>query len=344
MNVAEALQASARGARLSREEARSVFGEALSAGADPIQLGALLASMATRGEDVAEIAGAADALRAAMIPFDHPFPDAIDTCGTGGDGLATFNLSTAAAIVAAAAGARVIKHGNRAISSRSGSADLLEAAGLPIELSPRAALSVLADVGITFLFAPAYHPSLRAASSVRKTLGIRTIFNLLGPLCNPGRVRAQLVGVGDARRGADLAEVLAALGLERAFVVHGAGGADELTLAGENQVWSSGSGARAGAAEGFHAAALGLAGAPTSALRGGDAEHNLALLHRVLGGEAGPLFDAVVLNAGAALVVASRAGTAREGCALAREALDSGRAKETFTRWITTARAAAETP
>ncbi len=340
MNVAEALHASARGARLSREQARSVFGEALSAGADPIQLGALLASMATRGEDVNEIAGAADALQAAMIPFDHPFPGAIDTCGTGGDGLATFNLSTAAAIVAAAAGARVIKHGNRAISSRSGSADLLEAAGLPLELSPRAALSVLEDVGITFLFAPAYHPSLRAASPVRKALEIRTIFNFLGPLCNPGRVRAQLVGVGDVRRGPDLAAVLAALGHERAFVVHGAGGADELTLAGDNQVWSSGAGAAS--AEGFHASALGLTSAPTSALAGGDAEHNLALLHRVLGGEKGPLFDAVVLNAGAALVVASLAATAREGCDLAREALDSGRAKAKFSLWITTARAAAE--
>ena len=338
MNLVEALHASARGARLTREQSRSVFGEALSAGADPIQLGALLASMATRGEDVAEIAGAADALRAAMIPFDHPFTDAIDTCGTGGDGLATFNLSTAAAIVAAAAGARVIKHGNRAISSRSGSADLLETAGLPLELSPRAALSVLEQVGITFLFAPAYHPSLRAAAPVRRALGIRTIFNFLGPLCNPGRVRAQLVGVGDARRGPDLAAVLAALGHERAFVVHGAGGADELTLAGENQVWSSGS----GSAEGFHAAALGLTSAPTSALAGGDAEHNLALLHRVLGGAQGPLFDAVVLNAGAALVVASRSATAREGCALAREALVSGRARDTFTRWITVARAAAE--
>jgi anthranilate phosphoribosyltransferase len=336
MNIAEALRESARGARLSREEARSVFGEALSVGADPILLGALLASMATRGEDVAEIAGAVDALRAAMIPFDHPFPEAIDTCGTGGDGLATFNLSTAAAIVAAAAGARVIKHGNRAVSSRSGSADLLEAAGLPLDLSPSAALSVLERVGITFLFAPAYHPALRAAAPLRRSLGIRTIFNLLGPLCNPGRVRAQLVGVGDARRGADLAAVLAALGLDRAFVVHGAGGADELTLAGENQVWSSGTGASGG----FHAEPLGLTSAPMSALAGGDAEHNLALLHRVLGGEAGPLFDAVVLNAGAALVVASRAESAAEGCALAREALRSGRARETFTLWIATARAA----
>lgn len=338
MNVAEALRESARGARLSRDEARAVFGDALSAGADPIQLGALLASMATRGENVAEIAGAADALRAAMIPFDHPFPDAIDTCGTGGDGLAMFNVSTAAAIVAAAAGARVIKHGNRAVSSRSGSADLLEAAGLPLELSPRAALVVLEQVGITFLFAPAYHPALRAAAPVRKALGIRTIFNFLGPLCNPGRVRAQLVGVGDARRGADLAAVLTALGLTRAFVVHGAGGADELTLAGENQVWSSGT----GSSEGFHAAALGLASAPTSALAGGDAEHNLGLLHRVLGGEAGPLFDAVVLNAGAALVVAARAEVAAEGCAMAREALRSGRARETFAAWIDAARAAAE--
>jgi anthranilate phosphoribosyltransferase len=342
MNLADALRASAGGARLSREQARAVFSEALGAGADPMQLGALLASMATRGEDVAEIAGAADALRAAMIPFDHPFPDAIDTCGTGGDGLAMFNVSTAAAIVAAAAGARVIKHGNRAVSSRSGSADLLEAAGLPLELSPRAALAVLEQVGITFLFAPAYHPALRAAAPVRKALGIRTIFNLLGPLCNPGRVRAQLVGVGDARRGADLAAVLAALGLDRAFVVHGAGGADELTLAGENQIWSAGAGSGSGSSEGFHAAALGLTSAPTSALAGGDAAHNLALLHRILGGEAGPLFDAVVLNAGAALVVASRAASAREGCAMADEALRSGRARATFAAWIAAAQAALE--
>src|SRR5262249_19614632 len=149
-----------RGGRLGREEARSVFSEALGAGFDPVALGGLLSAIAARGEDASEIAGAVDALRGAMVPFDHPFDDAIDTCGTGGDGLATFNLSTAAAIVAAAAGARVIKHGNRAVSSRSGSADVLEAAGLPIDLSPRAALSVLEEVGITFLFAPAYHPAL----------------------------------------------------------------------------------------------------------------------------------------------------------------------------------------
>ncbi len=334
MNLQQALQKSLAGGTLSRPEAQEVFASALAGPADPAQLAAFLCSLATRGESADEIAGAAEALRAAMLPFEHSFPDAIDTCGTGGDGLGTFNLSTAAALVAAAAGAHVIKHGNRAASSRCGSADLLEAAGLPLALSPGASRAVLDEVGITFLFAPAYHPALRHAAPVRKALGVRTLFNLLGPLVNPGRPRRQLVGLGDPRRLAVVAAVLASLGVERGLVVHGAGGADELTLAGPNQVLAVG--LRSTLAAGF--VTPDLAPAPLSALAGGDAAENLRLLAGVLAAERGPLRDTVELNASAALVVAGVAADAAEGLERARAALESGAVRDKLSRWIATAR------
>ena len=227
----EAFRSLMAGASFSREESREVFASALDADTDPVLFGGFLAALAQRGETAEEIAGAADALRAAVLPFEHDCPDAIDTCGTGGDGLGTFNFSTAGAVVAAACGARVIKHGNRSVSSRCGSADLLEAAGVPLDLEPDAARAVLEEVGITFLFAPRYHPAMRFAGGVRRSLGVRTVFNFLGPLCNPGHVRRQLLGISDGARLDDFARVLTALGHERALVVHGAGGADELTLA-----------------------------------------------------------------------------------------------------------------
>ena len=284
----------------------------LAEGSEPVQLGALLFALAVRGETAAEIAGAADALRASMIVFEHDHPGAIDTCGTGGDGSRSFNLSTAAAIVAAAAGARVIKHGNRSQSSRSGSADLLEAAGIPLDLSPARSRRVLDLVGITFLFAPAYHPSLRHAAPVRRSLGVRTLFNYLGPLANPGRVRRQLIGVPEARRVDEIAAALAELGHERALVVHGACGADELTLAGENHVRSVGS----MPALRFDARDHGLATVPTAELAGGDAHDNLAILRAVLAGEASVFADAVVLNAAAAIAVAGTGGRFEERRAL----------------------------
>lgn len=331
-----ALKQVAGDGRLTRPQAREVFASALSGAADPALLGGFLAALATRGETADEIAGAAEALRAAMVPFEHGAPEAVDTCGTGGDGLGSFNLSTAAAVVAAGAGATVIKHGNRAASSRCGSADLLEAAGLPLDLAPARARAVLEAEGITFLFAPLYHPALRHAAPVRKALGIRTVFNFLGPLCNPGRVRRQLLGVGDGRRVRDLAAVLEALGCERGYVVHG-GGADELVLDGRNTVQPVGDAPR----ESFAAAALGLQEAPLAALRGGDARENLRLLHEVLSGDGTPLQDAVLLNAAAALVAAGAAASAAEGVALAREAVRSGRAARKLESWIATARKAA---
>jgi len=337
MNLSQALHKTVHEGPLSRLEAHAVFASALGEGTDPAQLAGFLAALAVRGETADEIAGAADALRGAMLPFEHPFPEAIDTCGTGGDGLCTFNLSTAAALVAAAAGARVVKHGNRAASSRCGSADLLEAVGLPLALSARAARVVLEEVGITFLFAPAYHPALRHAAPVRKALGVRTVFNLLGPLVNPARPRRQLLGLGVGRCLPVLAEVLESLGVERGLVVHGAGGADELTLEGPNQ--AIGVGSEAPSVEGFDAHSLGLEPAPVAALRGGDAATNLRLFERVLAGERGPLRDAVLLNASAALVVAGVAQGAPEGLERARAALDSGAASDRLKRWVVCARA-----
>jgi len=336
MKLADAVERVRGRGELSRAEARSVFASALAEGFDAAQLAELLRALAARGETAAEIAGGADALRDSMIPFEHDFEDAIDTCGTGGDGSGSFNLSTAAAVVAAAAGARVVKHGNRSQSSRCGSADLLEAAGIPLDLPPDRSRRVLDAAGITFLFAPAHHPALRHAAPVRRSLGIRTIFNYLGPLANPGRVRRQLLGVPEERRVGEVALALAELGHVRALVVHGAGGADELTLAGENLVASVG----IATAERFDAAALGLPPAPLERLAGGDAAENLRLLRLVLAGEPGPLLDATILNAAAALVVAGVAADARDGALRAGEAISGGRAESTMSRWVDGAREA----
>jgi anthranilate phosphoribosyltransferase len=334
MDFEAAFERVAQGGTLSREESARVFAGAIRPGADAPALARLLLALARRGETCAEIAGAAQELRASMIVFEHDHTDAIDTAGTGGDGLGSFNLSTAAAIVAAAAGARVIKHGNRSLSSRCGSADLLEAAGLPLDLAPERSRRVLDRAGITFLFAPAYHPELRHAAPVRKSLGVRTLFNFLGPLCNPGRVDRQLVGVPDARRTRDIANVLAELGAHAAYVVHGAGGADELTLAGKNCVEHVGHAPRCS----FDARDIGAREADVRALAGGDAARNLRLLRSVLDDEPSALRDAVVLNASAALVLAGRAQSPAEGAELAREALRSRAAAGTLSRWIDLAR------
>ncbi|MAF67321.1 MAG: anthranilate phosphoribosyltransferase [Planctomycetes bacterium] len=310
------------GERLTRAESRELFGGALIEGADQRALADLLVALAERGETVEEIIGGAQALRAAMVPFDHDALEAVDTCGTGGDGLGSFNLSTAASLVAAAAGARVVKHGARSVSSKCGSADLLEAAGVRLELNPEQARTVFDEVGMVFLFAPAFHPAMRFVAPVRRELGIRTIFNFLGPLCSPGGVRRQLLGVGVEAQLGPFAAALAALGAERAYVVHGAGGADELTLSGPNQVRTVG----ALPESSFEAVALGLEAADIGALSGGEASENLALLHGVLGGKVGPLRDAVLLNAGATLVVAGICETPAEGLERGRAAIDSGAA------------------
>ncbi len=334
MKLAAAAERVRAGDSLSRAEAGAVFSGALVGGFDAALLTDLLRGLATRGETFVEIAGGADALRGAMVPFRHDHPDAIDTCGTGGDGRGTFNISTAAAIVAAAAGAKVIKHGNRSQSSLCGSADVLEAAGIPLEISPESARIVLDRVGITFLFAPAYHPALRHAAPVRRAIGSRTIFNFLGPLANPGGVKRQLIGVPEERRVREIAAALAELGHERGYVVHGAGGADELTLAGRNYVEPIGNAPR----ERFDAEPLGLARAEVGALVGGDTGENLRLLRSVLDGQPSAHLDAVILNTAAALVVAGIAESALEGARQAGEAVASGRAREKLTHWVEAAR------
>jgi len=328
MRVADALGAVRAGVELEREDARALFTELLGGRLGEAEEAGLLLALAERGETSEEIAGAALAMRAVMLPFEHAHPQAVDTAGTGGDGLALFNLSTAAALVAAAAGARVVKHGNRAASSRCGSADLLEAAGVRIDLSPARSRELLDELGICFLFAPAYHPALKRLAPLRKALGTRTVFNLLGPLCNPGRVRRQLIGVPRPELVLIFAGVLPGLESEWAYVVHGAGGADELTPCGENQIRAVGR----GVPEGLDAIASALPRAPLAALRGGEAGDNLKLLERVLSGADGALQDAVLLNATAALMLSGR-HSAAESLARAREALASGAARRLLERW-----------
>lgn len=336
MNLQDALRQTIAGQPLGAEAMHEIVASVLAGEADPVVFGGLLVGLAMRGETREEILGAARAMRGAMLPFEHDCADAIDTCGTGGSGLDTFNVSTTGAIVAAAAGAKVIKHGNRSASSKCGSADLLEALGIPLELSPAAARTVLEEAGITFLFAPTYHPAMRHAGPIRRGLGIRTIFNLLGPLCNPGGVTRQLLGVYDPSRVEDMAFVLGELGTKRALVVHGAGGADELTLAGQNLVASVGEVSN----QGFDPSDLRLPVTPVNASCGGDASENMATLKRLFDGEEHPARPLVLLNTAAALVVAGIASDASEGMQRAQEAIDSGAARATLETWVRVAGAA----
>lgn len=333
MELGHALGHVKSGGTLQRDQAHALVGNLLDREFSSWELVDFLIALAARGETPAEIAGAADALRERMRVFEHDAPNAIDTCGTGGDGLRSFNVSTAAAIVAAAAGAYVVKHGNRSQSSRCGSADLLEAAGIPLELDEARARACLESAHITFLFAPAAHPLLARVAPVRKALGIRTLFNFLGPLCNPGRVRRQLIGVPEARCVAPMADALRELGHERAYVVHGEGGADELVPGASNAVSAVGA-----VPPWTDTTSAAFRTASHEDLRGGDAKANLGTLARLLEGARSPVRDAVVLNAGAALVVAGVASTPDEGVARADEALASRAARVTFDRWIAAAR------
>ncbi|MFT6830775.1 MAG: anthranilate phosphoribosyltransferase [Planctomycetota bacterium] len=318
------------GETLGRSEVQGLMEVVLEGEMDPVLLGGFLVALSQRGETAEEIAGVADALRAHMTPFEHDARDAIDTCGTGGDGLGTFNISTASAFVAAAAGAKVVKHGNRSVSSKSGSADVLEALGGQLDVHDDVARRALTETGFTFLFAPRFHPAMRHAAPVRKALGIRTVFNLVGPLANPGRVRRQVLGVPSLGLQARIAGALHGLGVDAAYVVHGDGGADELSLGPNNRVIPLG----AASTQDFSPASLGLAEVPVARLAGGDAEHNAGLMRQVLGGALGPLRDATCLNAAAALVVAGVAHDAASGVQLAQEAIDQGRARATLDGWV----------
>jgi anthranilate phosphoribosyltransferase len=315
---------------LTAAEAAWAMGEIMDGRAEPAQVAGLLMSLASKGERPAEVVGFAQAMRERATPLPAPAGVVFDTCGTGGDGAQTFNVSTAAALVLAGAGVRVAKHGNRAASSRCGSADVLEALGVSLEAPPGRVVEALERAGIGFFFAQAWHPSMRHAAPVRRALGVRTAFNLLGPLTNPARPARQVVGVSRPEHTELLACALGRLGSERAWVVHGAGGLDELSTLGHTKVseW------RAGALRTFylHPADAGLPVTSVDALRGGTAEENAALVERLLAGEAGPRRDVVLLNAGAALLVSGVARTLHDGLARAADAVDSGRARTALDR------------
>jgi anthranilate phosphoribosyltransferase len=327
------------GTALTREQAVTVLGEVLSGEASEVETAALVAVLATRGEQAPELAGFVDAMRARSISVpltDEERGQLVDTCGTGGGGPLTFNISTGAALVAAAAGAKVAKHGNRAVTSQAGSADVLEALGVPIALGPEMAAECLRETGFMFLFAPLYHPAMKAVGSLRKALGFRTIFNLCGPLTNPAGARAQVIGVLAPSRVLLVGRTLAALGAKRAFVVHGSDGIDELTTTGESVVARI-EGSRDGAPSELKAARVtpemaGVARATLDQFTGGNIETNASLLYDVLTGITGARRDIVLLNAAASLVAAGLAGDLKEGVAQGAEAIDSGQAAATLAK------------
>lgn len=338
MNLAPLLEKLLLRQDLDTDEVESAF-EAIFAGSvGAAAIAGLLVALRAKGEAVHEIAAAARVMRRHAVAVRGPAGRVlVDTCGTGGDRSGTFNLSTGAAIVAAAAGATVAKHGNRAVSSRAGSADVLEALGVRLDLPAERLESLLEDVGIAFLFAPAHHGATRHAVLPRRELGVRTVFNLLGPLTNPANAKRQILGVYDPGLVTPMAQVLAELGAERALVVHGDGGLDELSVSGPTLLAEL----RDGDVQSrtLHPETLGIAQAPLSALRGGDAAENAAILRSILGGERSPRADAVALSAGAALYVADRAASVREGLALAREVLASGAAEAKLAQLVEASRA-----
>jgi anthranilate phosphoribosyltransferase len=325
VNVQQALARLLDGRDLSRAEARAVMNAVMDGEATPAQIGGLLVALRLKGETAEEIAGCAEAMRTHVLSVRPRRDDLVDTAGTGGDGARTINISTAAALVAAAAGAGVAKHGNRAVSSASGSADVLEALGLRLELPPARIERSIDDLGFGFLFAPTHHPAMRHAAPVRRELATRTVFNVLGPLTNPAGARAQVVGVYAPSLVPTIAEVLAQLGARRAFVVHGAGGIDELSPAGPNLVCEVVDG-HVRERE-IDPRDLGVPRCDPAELRGGSPAENAAAIRAVLRGEDGGRRSAILLNAAGAIAAAGHAADLREGLELAREAVDSGAAE-----------------
>ncbi|HVR87439.1 MAG TPA: anthranilate phosphoribosyltransferase [Planctomycetota bacterium] len=311
---------------LSAEEAASAMGDIMDGGATAAQIAAFLTALRMKGETVDEIVGCARAMRQRSVKIDAGPGVVLDTCGTGGDGLGTFNISTVSAFVVAACGVKVAKHGNRAASSKCGSADLLEALGVKLE-NPREKLeAILREVGIAYLHAPNFHPAMKHAGPVRKELGFRTIFNLLGPICNPANANVQVIGVFSPRLVRPIAEVLQALGTTRAFTFHGHGGLDELSTTGENRAVDLNDGKISEWTIGPET--VGLAAAKGSDLLGGLVADNVAIAKDIFAGKKGPKRDIVVLNAAIALVAAGQSKTPQEGARKAADALDSGAARK----------------
>jgi anthranilate phosphoribosyltransferase len=324
--IVEAIAGLLDGRSLTRAEAREVMGEIMRGEATDAQIGGFLVALRMKGETAEEIAGCADAMREHMLPVTPVRVDVVDVVGTGGDGAHTFNISTAAALVVAAAGAGVAKHGNRAASSACGAADVLEAMGFRLEQTPERIAASIDELGFGFMFARIHHPSMRHAAPVRQELGTRTVFNILGPLANPAGAKDGLFGVYSVELAHTYAESLAGLGARRAFVVHGDGGLDELSPTGPNLVLEIRDG---DVHEGeLDPRTLGFYPSDPAALRGGSPDENAAALRGVLEGEKGIRRDAVLLNAAAALVAAGAAADLGDALGLAAEAIDTGSAGE----------------
>ena len=325
--IQQALGTVLDGRDLGREEAREAMGSIMAGDATPAQIGGFLVALRAKGETPDEIAGFAEAIRGQVLEVRPKRDDLVDTAGTGGDGQATINISTAAALVAAAGGAAVAKHGNRAVSSASGSADVLEALGFTLEAPPERIARSIDELGFGFLFAPAHHPGFRHAAPVRKELATRTVFNVLGPLTNPAGARAQIVGVYDSALVRTIAEVLTRLGARRAFVVHGAFGIDELSPAGPNQVCEVVDGeVRDRVVDPLD---LGIERCAPDELRGGSPEENASVIRDVFSGrERGAKRDAILLNAAGAIAAGGHADDLHDGLEVARAAVDSGAAAE----------------
>lgn len=336
--IKEALAKIVSGQDLTMAEARGVMTEIMQGQATQAQIGAFLTALRMKGETADEIAGCAWAMRESAIEVKPRQSVLVDTCGTGGDGSGTFNISTTVAFVAAGAGLAVAKHGNRSVSSRCGSADLLQAFGVNLEMGPREVARCIDEVGIGFLFAPLLHPAMKHALGPRKELGLRTIFNILGPLSNPAGARRQLLGVYDGNLTDLMAEVLLALGAEHAFVVHGADGLDELSVTGQNKV----SQLYDGRIETYYLdpQELGLPRAKPGDLAGGTIAENVTTTEALLNGERGPKRDVVLLNAAAVLVAGGKATSLNEGIGLAADAIDSGAARRKLNQLVEFSRSA----
>jgi anthranilate phosphoribosyltransferase len=321
--IKETIEQLVSGKSMSMEQASTVMDEIMEGKPTPAQLAAFLTALRMKGETPEELAGMATVMRDKALRVDAP-DDVVDTCGTGGDRTGTFNISTTAAFVAAGAGLKVAKHGSRAVSGKAGSADVLEVVGVKLNLSPEAVKQCIDEVGIGFMFAPAFHLAMKHALPVRQEIGIRTVFNILGPLTNPARAKRQLLGVATPALGEKLIQVLKLMGAQRAMVVHGEDGLDEVTLGGKTHVWDL----KDSAITEYDVtpADFGLSTFSRNAVRGGDARHNAYLLREVLNGTPGPFKDIVVANAAAVMVVSGKARDFKEGATLAEQSIKSGAA------------------
>ncbi|HYX86941.1 MAG TPA: anthranilate phosphoribosyltransferase [Gaiellales bacterium] len=338
--ITSAIKQLVEGRNLSGEEAHVAMMQVMSGDASPAQISGFLVALRMKGETPEEIAGCARAMRAHVTPARPSRSELVDTCGTGGDGSDTFNISTSAALVAAAAGAVIAKHGNRAVSSRCGSADVLEALGVRIDLSPADVAACIDEVGFGFLFAQAHHPAMRHAGPIRRELGIRSVFNLLGPLTNPAGARRQVVGVYAEALVEPIAHVLSKLGAEHALVVHGAGGLDELTPTGENLVAEvRDSAVTLSTLDPAPLSTGPVPGSPDDLRCGGDPAQNAAVILTVFDGERGPRRDAVILNAAAALLVGGVVADWEAGIDLAVETIDTGAAQAKLDQLVEFTRA-----